>query len=179
GGALRSAGGADRGAGWVGLPEPWLAQECGQPVQVMNFAITGYGPRQYAAVVERFAPIYRPDLVLVESFVNDGFDALTSDDAFRESIGFGRPSPESWSAVLRFTNLRHLVRVALLEPALERLLGRPRTQGELMGGFEALEGRHVSWEGPARAEMVAMFARIERAAAAVGARTAIVMVPAA
>ena len=31
-----------------------------RPVEVLNFAVTGYGPNQHAAIVEHFAPITGP-----------------------------------------------------------------------------------------------------------------------
>jgi hypothetical protein len=80
---------------------------------------------------------------------------------------------------VRLTNVRHLLRLAVLEPAAERLLGLPRAQGVLLGGFDALRAVPATVDAPARDAMTAAFRRVAAAAAAIGARTAFVMVPAA
>ena len=42
----------------------------------MNFAITGYGPNQYAEVARTFIPRYHPDIVIIGFFMNDFTDDL-------------------------------------------------------------------------------------------------------
>ena len=65
-------------------------------VEVLNFAITGYGPIQHAAIMEQYAEKYRPDIVITALFVNDFEDALPQNlKATMKGIGFNSPSPGS------------------------------------------------------------------------------------
>src|SRR5262249_52360619 len=66
GDAFSSAEGVDTDRAWPRLLEPALgAQMPGRVVEVLNFAMTGYGPNQEAEVVGAFAPRFRPDVVVV------------------------------------------------------------------------------------------------------------------
>src|SRR4029453_15186773 len=81
GDAFTSAGGVDTAQGWPRLLEHRLTElRKDRPVEVLNFAITGYGPRQHAAIVDHFVPIYRPDLILVAMSVDEFKDAQTPDE---------------------------------------------------------------------------------------------------
>ena len=64
------------------------------PSEVLNFAVTGYGPNQYAAVVEEFAPVYRPDAIIVALIPNDLKKVMTPFADTAKGIGFDRPRPE-------------------------------------------------------------------------------------
>jgi len=178
GDAFSSAEGVDTDLAWPRLLEPALRTRTdGRLVEVLNFAVTGYGPNQEAAVVAAFTPRFRPDVVVVEMFVNDFDDALTSDDAFRASIGFGRPDPHGWPSVLAAPHVLDLVKVELLEPLYARLTGTPAKRGYALANFAALErdrpeleeGRQVTGE---------RLGEIAAAARAAGARLVILMVPA-
>jgi hypothetical protein len=93
GDAFSSAEGVDTDLAWPRLLEPALRTRTdGRLVEVLNFAITGYGPNQEAAVVGAFTPRFRPDVVVIEMFVNDFDDALTSDDAFARRSVSGVPT---------------------------------------------------------------------------------------
>ncbi|MFN8545790.1 MAG: acyltransferase family protein [Candidatus Binatia bacterium] len=179
GDAFTSPEGVDTERGWArGLETELGRRLAGRRVEVMNFAITGYGPNQFAAVVETFAPTYRPDVVLVESFVNDCEDVTIGDDDFRASIGFQKRPQNGWGATLRLTNVVHFARVAVLEPLLEHALGRPRAQGFFQAGLPWLE-RGSFWDGgPCRVQVAERFERIRRVTQAIGARLVVVMVPA-
>lgn len=92
GDAFTSAEGVDTDAAWPRLLESDLDQRLpDRSVEVLNFAITGHGPQQYASVVEHFGPIYQPDLIVVGFFVNEYQDVLATNEDFCSSIGFGRP----------------------------------------------------------------------------------------
>jgi hypothetical protein len=69
-------------------------------------------PNQYAAVVKHFAPIYRPELIILEFFVNDYQDVLRSDETFRASR-LVSTSPSS--DMLHFFKLPYLKRPIQLE----------------------------------------------------------------
>jgi lysophospholipase L1-like esterase len=169
GDAFSSAEGVDTDQAWPRLLEPALrARTDGRVVEVLNFAVTGYGPSQEAAVVRQFAPRFRPDVIIVQSFVNDFDDALTSDDEFRDSIGFDRADPTSWRGVLGLAHLSDLLKVEVLQPAYAWLTGTPVKRGYHLGNFPALErdrpeleeGRRVTSE---RWSAIASVARDVRA----------------
>ena len=114
GDAFTSAEGVDTDAAWPRLLERDLAErENPRPVQVQNFAITGYGPNQYVAVARAYLPQFRPDVLLVTMFVNEFDDAEKTDRQFRQSIGFGRTPADS--TVCR-AGARSSVRVAAGSP---------------------------------------------------------------
>src|SRR4029453_8288324 len=72
GDAFSSAEGVDTDRAWPRLLEPALrTRTAGRLVEGLNFAVAGYGPNQEAAVVHEFAPRFRPDVIVVQSFVND------------------------------------------------------------------------------------------------------------
>jgi peptidoglycan/LPS O-acetylase OafA/YrhL len=180
GDAFSSAEGVDTDSSWARRLERGLAGRPGAPsrrVEVMDFAITGYGPNQYAAVVRRFAPLYRPDLVLVEFYVNEYQDVMQSDSSFRASIGFARPSPDRLGSILRLQNLAALLRTGVRDPLLARLRRRPDPQGWFLGGFATLE-RGKPGQDPARRAVTARLEEIREAARRIQARVLIVLVPA-
>ncbi|NJO56500.1 MAG: SGNH/GDSL hydrolase family protein [Rhodospirillales bacterium] len=130
GDAFTSAEGVDTDRAWPRLLEEQLATRlAGRPVEVMNFAITGYGPNQYAAIVADFVPRYRPDVILVQFFVNDFEDAVTDVKKFRRGIGFGRPDPDGLFATLTLGNLYKVTSIWLRRLVMERVLGRPDPKG--------------------------------------------------
>ena len=179
GDAFTSAEGVDTDQAWPRLLEADLAARLSDRwVEVLNFAITGYGPNQYAAVVETFAPIYEPDLILVGFFVNEYQDVLWGDAEFRSSIGFDLPSQDSWYGIASLSHLRRFVRLRVTEPVLELLRRRPSSRGYFLGNFAALErDRPDLWE--AGRELVAdRLEKIQVVAEEVGARVVLVMIPA-
>ena len=140
GDAFTSAEGLDTGLSWPRQLETQLAQQ--QParkVQVLNFGITGYGPNQYAAVIEHFGSIYHPDLIIIGFFVNDFQDVLRTDESFRKSIGFDQPSGESLSSILHFVHLKRFIQLKLVRPLMERIYRQPSSEGYYLGNFTALE----------------------------------------
>ncbi|MCB9455077.1 MAG: acyltransferase [Anaerolineaceae bacterium] len=111
GDAFSSAEGVDTNQAWPRLLENELAaQFLDRPVEVMNFAITGYGPEQYAAVIAAYAPLYNPDLIIIESFVNDYDDVLLSTEEFQQSIGFQQAPQDSLVSYLSLDHLRTFIR---------------------------------------------------------------------
>jgi hypothetical protein len=145
---------------------------------VLNLAITGYGPNQYAAVVEQFTPVYHPDLILIGFFVNEYQDVLWTNEQFQQSIGFGQPAPDGWYSVLRLSHLQSFVRLQVAEPLLESLRGRPRPQGYFLGNFTALERDRTDVNGTGRQLVAERLAQIKSAANGAGAKVAILMIPA-
>jgi peptidoglycan/LPS O-acetylase OafA/YrhL/lysophospholipase L1-like esterase len=176
GDAFTSAEGVDTALAWPRLLESALGQR-GAGAEVLNFAVTGYGPNQEAAVVKAFVPRFRPDVVVVQMFVNDFDDALTTDQDFRQSIGFGRPDPGTWTSILALPHLRDLVKVELLEPLYARVTGTPARRGYHLGNFPALERDRPELE-EGRRIAAARLQEIADVARGIGARLVVLMVPA-
>jgi peptidoglycan/LPS O-acetylase OafA/YrhL len=178
GDAFTSAEGVDTDLAWPRLLETNLALDLSdREVQVMNFAITGYGPNQYAVVIDAFAPLYQPDLILVQVFVNDYLDVQVSDDAFRSGIGFGQPPSDSLYALVRLAHLRRFVDLNFVEPLKARVRGSAEANGYFLGNFAALEH---DWDGldTGRRMVAARLERIRAVAQAINASVVIVMAPA-
>jgi hypothetical protein len=179
GDAFTSAEGVDTPLAWPRLLESELASHLpDREVEVLNLAITGYGPNQYASVIEAYAPLYQPDLILVGFFVNDYQDTLLSDDEFRQSIGFDLPAQDGWYSVVRLDHLHHFVRLHILEPVFELLRGQPRPYGYFLGNFAALERDNTDVTVTGRQSAAARLAEIKTVADAVQADVVIAMIPA-
>ncbi len=131
GDAFTSAEGVDTALAWPRLLERELAPGGigGLPVRVANFAITGYGPNQEAAVVRDYAPRVRPNAIVLEMFTNDYEDVLLSDDDFASLRGDGLPPPGGLSAALHLAQLRAFVRHELKDPIAAKLHLRPNVEG--------------------------------------------------
>lgn len=179
GDAFSSAEGVDTDQAWPRLLESELTTQLdGKKVEVLNFAITGYGPNQYEAVVEHFAPIYKPDLVLIQVFVNDFQDVLISNQRFQESIGFDQPAQNGLYATSRLVQLRRWMQLNLQEPLKEILLRMPRSQGYFLGNFSALERGHAEQEAEGKEILAQRLGRIQSIAEQEGAEVIVFMVPA-
>lgn len=141
GDAFSSAEGVNTESAWPRLLEDGLTDRSGMQVQVLNFAMTGYGPNQYAAVVDAFLPVYEPDLVIVELFVNDLDDVFWTNEQFQQSIGFFEPSQTGLYSYLRLEHLRSFLRFDVLDPLIELISNQPQTKGYFLGNFALFETR--------------------------------------
>src|SRR5207342_317232 len=99
------------------------------------------------------------------------------DDAFRASIGFGRPDPHGWPSLLAAPHLLDLMKVEMVEPLYARLTGTPVKRGYALGSFSALERDRPELEEGRRVTGKRL-GEIAAAAHAAGARLMIMMVPA-
>ncbi len=176
GDAFTSGEGVGTDAAWPQLLERDLARREGRTVQVLDFGITGYGPDQEARVLRAFVPRFRPDVVVLESFVN-AFEKLgQSDDEIRASIGFGRPPGDGLAATLRLYHLRAFLIEGVARPLRERLTGVPSAAD---AGFSDAEAFERDDPGLA-AEVAAYRARVRAArdvARAAHAAFLLVMIP--
>lgn len=178
GDAFSSAEGVNTEASWVRQLETMLSKRTGQTIQVLNFAVTGYGPNQYEAVVRKFVPIYQPDLVIVEMFVNDFDDALLTNEQFQYSIGFDQPSQTGLMSYLRLEHLRNYLRYDVFEPLMEIVSKDIPTKGYFFGYFSAFEtGRQ---EELRQASMIVQdrLAGIKQTASKFNASLLVIVVPA-
>ena len=179
GDAFTSAEGVDTAEAWPRKLERTLAVQLpGQTVEVLNFAITGHGPNQYAAVVAEFVPRFKPDLVLVGLFVNDFDDVLRSDQWFRRSIGFGDSDPDGVLSWLSLAHTRRWLTLHLQRLRDERLRGVPYEHGYFLANLEALERANTTLAREGRRRVTERMADIKRVADAHGARVVILLIPA-
>jgi lysophospholipase L1-like esterase len=152
---------------WPRLLEAQLAA-----TEVVNFAVTGYGPEQEAAVLSNYVPQYQPDVVIVQMFVNDFFDVMITDDEFRSRIGFRRQDPDALVSYLSGQNLRAWIR----NEVIGNFNGASDRAGLNLANVDALAN------GAITPEMVSRVAdnleEIRLVTDAVGARLVVVMVPA-
>ncbi len=140
GDAFTSAEGVDTQESWPRILEDLLRRRLDDNrVEVLNFAITGYGPNQNAAVFQEFGPLYRPDLVLIGFFVNEFFDALLPNGSFQSEIGFGLPAQNGVGSYLEAAQARKLLQHRVTDPLRELLTGTPRSYGYFLGNFRAFD----------------------------------------
>lgn len=178
GDAFSSAEGVDTHQAWPRLLETKLKTQTGKDVQVLNFAMTGYGPNQYAAVMEKYAPIYKPDLIVVELFVNDFQDALWTNEDFQYSIGFGNPRSEGIASILKLEHTRRFTQLHVLGSIKEIIKNEPNPDGYFLGQFLALEVGHPEFENDGRQLTWERLKQIKEVAAQNGTEVILVIVPA-
>jgi len=179
GDAFTSAEGVNTDQAWPRLLEAGLAERLpGRRVEVLNFGITAYGPIQYALLIEKYAPIYRPDLIILGFFVNEYQDVLMDVEKYRKSSGFDLPSQNSWQALARLAHLRRFIRLQLIEPFMELVRGKPREHGYLLGNFLALEKGRPDINVTGRQMVADRLKQIKTIADRVGAKVVIAMIPA-
>lgn len=179
GDAFTSAEGVNTEEAWPRLLEKKLAAELDRPVEVLNFAVTGYGPNQYADVIEKYAPIYRPNVIIVETFINDLREVLYSNAYRQQVIGFGSPAPDSLYATLHLQHLRRFLRTNLIEPLKELLRNRPSAEGYFLGHFGDLERGEAETEKLGEQKMADQLGRMKITANESGAKLLMIMAPAA
>ena len=179
GDAFTSAEGVDTDQAWPRLLESELSSSLGgKKIEVLNFAITGYGPNQYEAVIQHFAPIYKPDLILLEVFVNDFQDAISTTQEFQSSIGFDQPEQNSVYAIIHMVQLQRWMRLNLQDPIKEIVSGHPSPEGYNLGNFKALERGHPEYEIVAKAIFAQRLKQIQSIANEANAKFLVFMVPA-
>lgn len=176
GDAYESAEGVDTELAWPRLLEGELRTR-GVIARVSNFAVTGWGPNQYAKVVEDFAPSHRPHLVIVGFFVNEYEDVQTSEADFQRSIGFGLPGAFSVKSLPRLPHLKNFLR-GEVAAVRQRVSGKFQGGDVFFGYFLALERARLDEMEAAAPLIRERLGSIQASAKAVGARVLVVQVPA-
>jgi lysophospholipase L1-like esterase len=178
GDAFTSAEGVNTEQSWPRLLEKKLAAKFpDRQIEVINFAITGYGPNQYLATIREFAPRYKPDLIISEFFVNDFEDVMITNADMQSSIGFGKPSPDQPIGFIKLSHLRQWLRDKLVGPLISQIKGKPSPgYGYALGQFEALNPQR---DGLATSQqtLTDRVKQMQQAANQVGAKLLIPMVP--
>ena len=178
GDAFSSAEGVDTERSWPRLLQPRLTAALGRPVEVLDFAITGHGPEQYALVAETFAPAVRPDVVLVAFFANDFEDAVVPLADFHASIGFDKPPPDRGLNRFKPLHLKTWISGHLVAGLKARLTGTLTDHERFYAGVPWLERDANFYTDASRARTAARLQRVQAAAAAVGATCVVVVIPA-
>lgn len=177
GDAFTSAEGVNTDEAWPHLLEKKLSKKMNQNVEVLNFGITGYGPEQYCAVIEKYAPIYHPDLIIVETFVNDFDDVMTSNETFRESIGFEKPPQDGIVSMLYLSQLRAWIHLKIIDPILDTVLRRPNSEGYFFGYFLAFDTSRKEFHKISKSKTRDCFEKIKEVADQIHSSLIVFMAP--
>jgi hypothetical protein len=97
--------GLDREAGFPALLEDRLQACLNGPVQVINGGVTGYGPPEELAQARELVPLFRPDAIILEFFVNDWDDLTIDAAARRRGIGLEAGRLTFFDRILRRSQL--------------------------------------------------------------------------
>ncbi len=179
GDAFTSAEGVDTDRAWPRLLEKDLNARLGKgSVQVLNFAITGYGPNQYISVFREYGPRFRPNLVLVGFFVNDFEDVLQSNEEFARSIGFGMPAQDGVHSYLALADLTKWLRLNVGQKLRAKISGRPYPLGYFLGNFRSLERASSPSTDRARLLVKDRLSDLQSLADAIHARVILALIPA-
>jgi len=181
GDAFTSAEGVNTDKAWPRILEKELLKSAkkasDKSIEVMNFAITGYGPNEYLAVVRRYVPVYKPDLVMAEFFVND-FDDVLESASLKKSIGEDLPPADGWNSLFHLTHLKHFIQYRFIEPASAKLINRKAWYEYFLGNFAALEKGRISLQGKIGKITDMRFHSIKNICDENGSRLLLVLVPA-
>ena len=179
GDAFTSAEGVDTELAWPRRLEDDLnARASGRRAEVLNFAVTGYGPQHYAALAAEFVPRFHPDLVIVGFFVNEYDDIMFTTEDYRAGIGFGGPPQHGWRSWVRPFQLRAWFNNVVAVPARGFLTGRNAGPGLYWGQFSQFEVGHLQ---PDDARVLAVKEKltvIRDVAQAGGAEVLLLLIPA-
>jgi peptidoglycan/LPS O-acetylase OafA/YrhL len=148
--------------------------------EVNNFAITGHGPLQYQAVLSTFVPKLKPEIVLIESYVNDFEDALTSNRDFQRDICFQCPDSQALVTALELQDLRDWLRFRLFERSRRNgVLAEVSTLYSFYSGVPYIERSNGDRFRRGARVYQDCLREISKIAAAAGSRVVILQVPAA
>jgi peptidoglycan/LPS O-acetylase OafA/YrhL len=179
GDAFSSAEGVDTNQAWPRLLGGLLNKApTGRRIEVLNFSITGYGPNQYAEVIKKYAPLYQPDLIIVEVFVNDFQDVLWTNGDFQNNIGFYAGDSSDISSILKLEQLRAWTDINVKQRLKELLRGEPNALGYFLGNFLMLEREELPTMNYARDLVYEDLKQIKTVADQHNAQVVLVMVPA-
>lgn len=180
GDAFTSGEGVDTDRAWPRQLETLLneATPDERAVEVINFGVTGYGPNQYAAIVETYAPRIAPDVIVIGFFTNDFSDVTITGEEFRNSIGFERPNPNCLAGWLTARHLFRYVRVQLLDRAIEFTTHRPSARVDFFSQWQILAAEEPEWLPECVRQVTERLHRIQEIAEAYGIPVVLASVPA-
>lgn len=177
GDAFESAEGVDTDQAWPRLLEKYLNAANSREYQVMNFAVTGWGPRQYNAAIQEFAPVYNPDMIIIGFFVNEYFDVGLGQHEYESSIGFDNLPQNSFMAYIRLSHLRGFISDKK-KRFNEILNGEEYQPGYLLGNFGSFERSNFDRMQESSVQVERHLLSIKLTAKKIGAKLLVVMIPA-
>lgn len=150
-----------------------------RPVEIIDAAVTGYGPNEEFATLAELCPRYKPDIVVLEFFVNDFEEAKIDRESRLRSIGFVRASPSRVDDL--FGQSQIVARIELAHAAIKQwLTGAPapwRFSKSLVRFYRTDEAGSVDDEG--RQLVAARLRQMRDVADTCGAKFLVAYVPAA
>lgn len=176
GNAFTSGDGMNPDLVWPRLLERELTMK-NAPAQVLNFGITGHGPNQFAAVVRTYAPLVRPDVIIVEMFTKEFADVLVADASFRRDIGFAEPDPQGFRATAEAMQLATYLRITIGDRVHAALHQPLKTRGAIFANVEAFDLQRPELQR-SRALVAERLNEIQAEAMRLHARLFVIMVPA-
>lgn len=180
GDAFSSAEGVDTPDAWPRLLEASLNDQIeGSSIEIINFSVTGYGPDQYTAVLERYLPEYNPDLVIIGSFVNDFYDVQLTAEDIADTIGFDLPEQDGLYSYLSLQHFRKWLQVNVSDTLKSALKREPTPHGYFYGAFVFLEKDSENWMREGQAMFFERLQTIMRSAIDADADVLLLMIPAA
>jgi hypothetical protein len=179
GDAFTSAEGIDTNRSWPRLLQQQIHARFGAArVEVLNFAVTGYGPAQFEALAREFVPRYHPDVVIIGFFVKDFGDVLLPGEIGSARVGFDLPPLPAWKRVLLIYHTRKLLQVEVFEPLNEIVTGTPRAQGYALGNIAYFERDRTDLTTTAPPLVEQRLAGVAATDQRAGAQTIVLMIPA-
>ncbi len=179
GGGFTSAEGVDTEFAWPRVLERIMNRnDTGGKVEVLNFAVTGFGPSQYATVVAEYAPIYRPDVIVVALIPNDFRKVMTPVATQAQGIGFDLPNP---NGVVSILTCRHLMQAMRNHSRIffnESIRRRSSPQGMSFGQIWAFEKGQDIFFDESQTALEERLVTIQSAADQLGSRLVLLSVPA-
>jgi len=178
GDAFTSAEGVDTNLSWPRALERDLNGTTAGSVQVLNFAITGHGPNQEAAVLARYAPQFHPDVIIVQWFVWDYDEATTTNAQFQAAAGFWNPTPSSLRGFIQFPHLGAWFTREVKDRFADQVFGVTSPDGYSLGNFASLERGRITPNSPGAQILSQRYGAIASLARSIGAKVVVVAVPA-
>jgi peptidoglycan/LPS O-acetylase OafA/YrhL len=147
-----------------------------EPVQVIDGGVTGYGPNEEGAEISELAPLFRPNVIVYQFYVNEWSDILIDSASRRRNIGLVRPRLGRIALLNRSQLVTHLSED--YDAAFSAIRGRPSRRQRwklLLDYFQRGPNRLYTPDNIAR--MTAFLTSIRDTARSVGADLVIAFVP--
>lgn len=177
GDGFSSAEGVNTDQAWPRLLENILVDATTDDVDVVNMAITGWGPNQQRAALEMYANDLAPDVILVQVSLDDFADVLLTNEDFYDQIGFGSRGPNHPLRFVELQDLRAAVKNGFTDDIRERFTDTPNPLGYQYGQFAQLEDGVLEAGDTAEVAMRDAYKAMVAIAEDAGAELMFVMVP--
>ena len=181
GDSFTSANGVDTSLAWPRRLERRLRQSQLQDwngCDVINLAVSGYGPTQYAWLAQEYVPTLRPNVIIIGFFTNEFDDVQLSAEQVQARVRFQSPDPECLLGYLSGRHLVQYIRSHVVDPIWQDFTKRPSKRVANYCQVESFRRSALPEMRRAQALIRGRFARIKEAADSVNARVIIAAIPA-